>query len=53
MLVFIPDYIYIAATDSVKLICHAREVFPEEGFLRGPILQRNGAWKSFGGSVLK
>ena len=25
----------------------------EEGFLRGPLLQKNGAWKSFGASVLK
>ena len=40
--------IYIATADSVKLICHARVVFQEEGFFRGALLQRNGAWKSLG-----
>ena len=45
--------IYIAAIDSVKLYATQGKSSREEGFFQGPLLHRNGAWKSFGASVLK
>ena len=39
---------------KLTMIMLGKGKFPrEEGFLRGPLLQKNGAWKCFGESVLK
>ena len=35
------------------IMLHKGKFPQEEGFLRGPLLQKNGAWKCFGESVLK
>ena len=45
--------IYIAATDSVKLICHAREVFPGKGFSSGASVAKKWGLEIFWGKCLK
>ena len=45
--------IYIAAIDSVKLICHAREVFPGRGFSSGVYITEKWGLEIFWGKCLK
>ena len=45
--------IYIAATDSIKLICHAREVFPGRGFSSGAYIAEKWGLEIFWGKCLK
>ena len=44
--------IYIAATDSVKIICHAREVFPGRGFSWGASVAKKRGLEIFWGKCL-
>ena len=43
--------IYIAATDFVKLICHAGEVFPGRGFSSGAYIAEKWGLEIFWGQV--
>ena len=47
------EYIRLAATDSVKLICHAREVFPGRGFSSGVSVAKKWGLEIFWGKCLK
>ena len=48
-----PGIIYIAATDFIKLICHAREVFPGRGFSSGVYIAEKWGLEIFWGKCLK
>ena len=45
--------IYIAATDFIKLMCHAREVFPGRGFSSGASIAEKWGLEIFWGKCLK
>ena len=45
--------IYIAATDFIKLLCHAREVFPGRGLSSGAYIAEKWGLEIFWGKCLK